>query len=139
MSPLLAIVQTSAAPKNPIPTPPARVLSAAEDARHEDLMRAHGKHLIERQRLSGVRARRASTGCYSIYDAAGHHIGRTSAPDAYTGVDAAALKTAAWRMALSEEMLEVCRQLDADVEFTGAVAAATVDQARALLAKMAAV
>lgn len=109
----------------------------AEQMREEvSRMQVIGKSLIERQRISRVRVHLRSSGCYSLYDAAGHFIGHTSPPGAYTGLGATDLKAAASRMALSEEMLTVCRQLDLDVEATGAVSSATVDLARSLLQTM---
>lgn len=101
-----------------------------------DRMLTHGKFLIERQRQSGIRVRLCSSGRYSLYNASGHFMAHTPGPDNYTGIKASELKAAAIRMALSDEMLQACRKVDADVELTGAVTGTTVDLVRALLATM---
>jgi hypothetical protein len=100
---------------------------------HADQLQAHYDFLTTRQRESGMRIRLCSTGCYSIYDAGGHFIGRTTAPDTWSGVPMSQLKTVAARMAHAEELVVVCRQADLDFERTGTVSSATVTTIRELL------
>jgi hypothetical protein len=100
---------------------------------HAERLQAHYDFLTTRQRESGMRIRLCSTGCYSIYDASGHFIGRTTTPDTWSGVAASQLKTVAARMAFSEELANVCRLADMDFERTGTVAPGTIVAMRTLL------
>lgn len=109
---------------------PLKVQTAQQ---HVDQLQAHYDFLTTRQRESGMRIRLCSTGCYSIYDAGGHFIGRTTAPDTWSGVPVSRLKTVAARMAHAEELVVVCRQADLDFERTGTVSSATVTAIRELL------
>ncbi len=99
-------------------------------------MLAHAEYLIEHQRRSGARVRPCLTGCYSLYDKAGHYIGKTPPSGALLGVAPELLKASAMSMALGGDMLNILRLVDADVEASGTVASATVDLARALIAAM---
>ncbi len=110
-----------------------KLLNAHQHAEH---LRAHADFLTERQRASGIRARLCSTGCYSLYDAQGHYIGRTAPPHSLCTLGESKLKTAAARMAYSEELFGMCRDADGDYEATGTVSAATITNIRALLSVM---
>jgi hypothetical protein len=119
---------TQQAPK--ITFDPLKLTNAQQHAEH---LRAHADFLTERQRASGIRARLCSTGCYSLYDAEGHYIGRTAPPLSLCCLGATKLATAAVRMAHSEELVGACRDADADYEEAGAVSPATIARIRALL------
>lgn len=100
-------------------------------------LHAHADHLTAHQRASGVRIRLCTTGCYAVYNAEGNFIARTSPPGTLTGLPAAALKTAAARMAFSEELTTVCRAADMDYESSGTVSPATIAAIRKLLGALA--
>lgn len=100
---------------------------------HAEQLQAHYDFLTTRQRESGMRIRLCSTGCYSVYDAGGHFIGRTTTPDTWSGVPAMQLKNVAARMAFSEELANICRQADLDFERTGTVSPGTISTIRSLL------
>lgn len=108
-------------------------VKALNSQQHAEQLQAHYDFLTTRQRESGMRIRLCSTGCYSIYDAGGHFIGRTTTPDTWSGVPAGHLKNVAARMAHSEELLDVCRAADRDYESAGVVSNVTVQRIRALL------
>lgn len=109
---------------------PAKLQNAQRQA---EQLQAHYDFLTTRQRESGMRIRLCSTGCYSIYDASGHFIGRTTTPDTWSGVAVSRLRTVAARMAFSEDLANVCRLADIDFERTGTVAPATISMIRKLL------
>lgn len=114
----------------------AAASNSKTNAKHQaERLQAHADFLTERQRQSGIRVRICSTGCYSLYDAAGHFIGRTAPVAAGLDIDIAParLKTAAARMAYSEELANACRLVDLDVEASGAVSASTIERIRGLL------
>lgn len=100
---------------------------------HAEHLRAHADFLTEHQRASGIRARLCSTGSYSLYDAQGRYIGRTAPPHSLCCLGATKLKSAAARMAYSEELAAVCRDADGDYEATGTVSSTTIANIRALL------
>ena len=100
---------------------------------HAERLHAHADHLTAYQRASGMRIRLCSTGCYAVYNAEGNFIARTPPPGTLTGLPSAALKTAAARMAFSEELANVCRRADQDFESTGTVSDSVVATIRQLL------
>jgi hypothetical protein len=106
------------------------------DQLHAERLQAHADFLTAQQRASGVRARLCSTGCYSLYDAEGHYIGRSAPARSPGGVPQAKLGTVAARMAYSEELASSCRQADRDYEASGTVSAATIAGIRALLGRI---
>lgn len=107
-----------------------KLMNAHQHANH---LHAHADHLTSYQRASGVRIRLCNSGCYTMYNAEGNFIGRTPPPGTLTGLPSAALKTAAARMAYSEELAHVCRLADIDFERSGTVAPGTVTEIRKLL------
>lgn len=109
---------------------PIKLANAQLKAAH---IQAHYDFLTTRQRESGMRMRLCSTGCFSLYNAAGQFIGRTAPPSAPFGVPPASLKTTAACMAHSDEMAQLCRQVDADYEHAGAVSPETIGRIRELL------
>ena len=96
-------------------------------------VQAHFDHLKAHQRASGKRIRLCTSGCYAVYNAEGYFIARTAPPGMLTGLPLADLKTAASRMAYSEELAILCRAADIDYENTGTVAPATIVAIRKLL------
>ncbi|WP_317205451.1 hypothetical protein [Janthinobacterium sp.] len=112
-------------------------MSAAINAQHfAERRQAHADFLTARQRDSGMRVRRCSTGCFSLYSAAGHFIGRTA--QALDDTDGAPTisRAAAVAMAFSTEMASALRLLDIDFEMTGTVGSDTVAQIRRVLDQM---
>lgn len=116
--------------------PSSAPIPVSAAAHRADLVQAHYDFLTTRQRESGVRVRLCATGCYSIYDADGHFIGRTTTPNTWMGQTAEAIQTAAMRMAYSEELHAAARAADDDFEKLGAVSVETVQMIRALLMKV---
>lgn len=74
-----------------------------------------------------------------MYNAQGNFIGRSAPAGTLTGLSASAMRTAAARMAYSEEMANTLRLVDLDYERNGTISPATVDAIRALFSVVGAV
>ena len=105
-------------------------IAAQQHVKH---LHAHANHLTAYQRESGMRIRLCSTGCYAVYNMEGNFIARTPPAGTLTGLPVGALKSAAARMAYSEELVNVCRLADVEFESAGTVSEGTVAMIRKLL------
>lgn len=110
------------------------VTRQAQEAR----IQAHNDFLTKTQRDSGIRIRLCATGTYSIYNDAGHFVARSAPVTTGHAAPLFDVRTAAARMAYSEELAAVCRAADLDYESTGTVSPETVNIIRTILRLVAA-